>query len=114
MNMHDDALVLQVDNLIEWSSCASDCHIAHTADCVCLCEADCARFVTLCGEKVRYEKTTHLIDLSMSCSVAALQTRVFLKTKVVPLRQKIIGFKGITGALPPVVAVPCPSIRSPL
>ena len=67
---------------------------------------DCARPHT-CGQ-VKYEKTTAEISVGPDDSAALLQTRIYFATKVLPTRQKLIGFKGVSGALPPVACAAPP------
>ena len=49
--------------------------------------------------QVKYEKATHEVVVNDAATVANLQTRVFLRTKVLPMRQKLIGFKGAKAEL---------------
>ena len=64
--------------------------------------------------QVKYEKKTTEISVGPDDSAALLQTRIYFETKVLPTRQKLIGFKGVSGQLFPVASARhAPSCRLP-
>ena len=49
---------------------------------------------------VKHERTTHAVEVDGGTTVALLQTRLFLRSNVLPTRQKLMGFKGVPSPAP--------------
>ena len=49
---------------------------------------------------VKHERTAHAVEVDGGTTVALLQTRLFLRSNVLPTRQKLMGFKGVPSPAP--------------
>ena len=49
---------------------------------------------------VKHERTAHAVEVDGGTTVALLQTRLFLRSNVLPMRQKLMGFKGVPSPAP--------------